>query len=444
MRATVAAAIAVVVALIASVLISQHVDGINGPAYWRWTWVTIYPGLIPRAFSLFLVFFVAARVLHARSAKWQSTSIVLLTLGMFVLQLSLSVAQSQDMSLDRIGRLVTTSYITSYWNVADRFRIDEFPMATWHEHMLEFPLHARNKPPGSSLFYLFFVRFWSGGNPIAGGIAVGAWTSLLVPAMHRLVLVLRGTRQQAFETACVVVMMPSLALIFPVFDQTYPVLTAVMLVTWFLALRDHPAWGLLTGLTMGLGLFFVFHLAVLGLPLAVITVLELRDAGWKNMRRHLVAVACALVGMLVFQGGIAWATGYDPIATYHVAAEEVRASSAYRAENYPGSILFDITDFTFGFGWAYALMALGGIDGDGNKGLRNVGIGGLTLLLTMAVFRLLPTETARTWVFLGPMFAPAVGVMLCRMAPSTRWVLHGAAAVLLCVIASNIVFLGMR
>jgi hypothetical protein len=139
------------------------------------------------------------------------------------------------------------------------------------------------------------------------------------------------------------------------------------------------------------------------------------------------------------------ATRYDVIAVFREALADRRTMSAYAESVGSASRLFDLTDFALGLGWPTAIVALGALteNAPGDRSARHLAIAGWTTVLALAMLRLLPTETARTWAFLMPLFFPATGAWLDRRTPLQRRLFVVAAGAILIATARNLVFVAV-
>ncbi len=107
----------------------------------------------------------------------------------------------------------------------------------------------------------------------------------------------------------------------------------------------------------------------------------------------------------------------------------------------PESRFYDVTDFAFGLGWPCLVAAIAGMLALRRHGwARRVAFTGVALVATLALGRLLPTETARTWIFLGPLLTPVAGAWISRGSLDERILYFVAAACAIAATAHRVAF----
>ncbi len=147
-------AILALVTIVLFVLVYQHTPWINGPWYWKWPWrrldgVSLY-------LSMFMGFIpcLIAQILHDKKVMSLWSSLPLIMISMFCLEVISMGMQSASFDYIRIILIVqnptTTSYFTDALNVSN---IQQF-LSSFHENLDSFHLHARNKPPGFIVYYV--------------------------------------------------------------------------------------------------------------------------------------------------------------------------------------------------------------------------------------------------------------------------------------------------
>ncbi len=158
-----------------------HVTGINGPDYWRWPW-RVYRGLTP-----YLAVLLAAVPLFIAqwwfsAAKGAALPGILLMMAT-VLAFEIAV-RGLDMTPFNLTRLVsiteepgTTGYFTQAEGLVTSGRSVREYLGEYVCLMPTFPMHACNKPPGATLFYV----------PFSAGDADGGCGSHVGRAGHRTV-----------------------------------------------------------------------------------------------------------------------------------------------------------------------------------------------------------------------------------------------------------------
>lgn len=422
--------------------LEAHVPEAAGPEYWRWPFRTLGWSALRWAFLPVLA--LAALAHRARGAR-TGAALALITVAFVWVELAIAGATDGDYSLRRLERIVASSQATSYWTAAQTLLRDpaEAWLGEWASRMRDWPLHARNKPPGPVLVYVVMHALAEDRGAFLGAIVVAALAACCIPAAYAFARSLGGTRDAALETALVAALAPGLALITPELDQLYPMFTIAAAASWTCALRrGSPVAAMLTGVAMAAATFFAFHLAALGLPLAA-----LGAARAVRTRRVAPVVGLAVVAVVTFvvvHAAVRIRTGYDALAVLEQGLADRATMSAYHARVGPESRLYDLTDFALGLGWPTAIVVLAAITHTRvPRETRAVATSGLLLAGTLAALRLLPTETARTWMFLQPLLWPAAGAYLARASAAERLVVRGMALVLLVAIARNLVFIAV-
>jgi hypothetical protein len=443
--AWVALATATTVAVSLGALFELQVPGSNGPSYWRWSFLarepTRFAAVVLPAIGLAVVAWRARR-----RPRGHARALIGLTLAFLWLELGMVGLDDHQYDLRRVARIVASPTATSYWTAAlDLLATHRTGwLEHWHAWMPTWPLHARNKPPLPVLFYAAMHALADREGALIGGLLILLTTTCVLPVTYRVALRLGLTPSAALRSAGVAGLCPTLSLIAPEFDQIYPLITLVAIAAWWDALRRGSALGACsTGLALFVATSFAFHLAVLGLPLAVLAVLEVRDR--RAVRGVARLAAIALGTFLLAHLILRMATRYDVIAVFREALADRRTMSAYAESVGSASRLFDLTDFALGLGWPTAIVALGALteNGAGDRSARHLAIAGWTTVLALAMLRLLPTETARTWAFLMPLFFPAAGAWLDRRTPLQRRLFVVAAGAILIATARNLVFVAV-
>jgi hypothetical protein len=440
----VVAAVGVAVAM--AYAFEHQIAGSNGPSYWQWPFRRLPGWQLAAAMGPALAIGIAARAMHARPS-WRPSAPWVLALAFLWLELGIAGAGDVEYDLRRIERIVLSHNATSYWTAAvDLVRDWDAPwLSEWPQRMAEWPLHARNKPPGPVLFYVAMHSLASDRGAFLGGLAIELLAALVVPASYALSRTLGGSPRAALETASLAALSPALSLVAPEFDQLYPLLTIAAAGTWVHALQrgSIPA-AALTGLAMFVATFAAFHLAALGLPLAVLAVISARRDG--HPRRIAALAAIALATFLAAHALVRAVWSYDALAVLRQALDDMRTMSAYGERVGSESRLFDLTDFALGLGWPTFVAAIAAVflvRSPASANARALAIAGIALLLALAGGRLLPSETARTWMFVGPLLLPLAGAHLASSSALQRRAILVAALVFLGFTARNLVFIAV-
>lgn len=447
-------AVTLLTAVVMLLLTAAHVSGVNGPWYWTWEWRALPGARLYLAMALAGVPFALAQWLSARArgadefaSRVHATraALALLMLACFGLQLAAianQVEQLEAPGLERVTRIVEHPVVTSYYVDAGS-QAEGIGIRDFHDRMWAFSLHGRNKPPGALLFFSA-VQWVFGNSALATGLLLGLLACLAIPATAILVSELTGDSQAGFAGASFMALTPSLVLFFPVFDQLMPTLSCVLVVAWVLALRRaSTAYAMAFGLALAVALFISFSFLVLGVFLAGYGLLYVsRDPG---SRVALVATkaGAALAVVAGFYSFLYLAAGFDPIATFGAALENQSALSLKWGRPYPDTILFDLQDFVLGAGWIalpLAVFALG-------RRVRGTGpqLLGIVLLclgqpIVVAALGLIPTETARVWLFMLPLLMVPVGLTLARWTAPMRAAAYAGLWLILVVTCQHMSF----
>ena len=178
------------------------------------------------------------------------------------------------------------------------------------------------------------------------------------------------------------------------------------------------------------------------------------DTGWfllADPRHHIQRVAVqASMGLFVVVIGyvVLWlSTGFDPLATFASALQNQERLAAAWQRPYPQTIVFDLTDFAMGTGWISFLLAGLFLARHRSSPLQShelrMAICCVGQILFVGVAGLIPTETARVWIFLMPLLMFPVGEELVRWSNKTRATVFGCMWLLLAAIHQNLVFLSL-
>ena len=425
--------------LVLRALLTNHVDGLNGPDYWDWSWRTMDGyRLFPAMLAAATPFFLAQYLHHRRSIGSFTVPLLALMLSTLALQLTAVGIQKKPFGFERITQRVMHPITTSYYTDATSFTSLNDWLQSFPDSLMSYHTHSRNKPPGPILYYVFLQRIL-GVTPraaAAGGLLVAVLAALSIPACYTLIkLSTEGNREAAFFGASFLALCPGLLLFFPQFDQVYPILTCGLIGSWFLALRgDRLVCSVAYGALLSIVFFVSYSLLVLGFSLALYAVFFVRERPWQN---GVIAVKHVFVALGTFAGlyGVFWLfTGFDPVETFRQSLANQAVLAARLDRPYPQSIFFDLTDFALGSGWISVILTFfflwrktvgtnadddaetGSESGESRpmSGSRHDPSLAMSLLflfqiLTVAVSGLLRTETARVWIFLLPLLMFPIG-----------------------------------
>jgi len=430
-----------VATLVLAILVLRHTPGLNGPWYWQWPWrqttgIAPYFFLVVGAIPLAL-----AEIFFDGGGAKALPGLLLMMAGVFAMEMTLRLAESPSQPYVRVISIIEDTGANGYFRHAEALVNSHRDIRQWlgnfpHE-MAGYSLHARNKPPGSILFYVpfFYLTQTEDAAALAAGLTIAFLAALSVPATWWFIRELTGDATAAYRGAAFMSLCPGLILFFPEFDQFYPVYTVVLLLLWIRSLKSEKlVWPILLGLFFSLVCFQTFNLVVLGVFVV----------GYALMTRRLklaarqAAIAAVVV---VIAYGLFWLwTGYNPIRTLltGVALHNQDMPATHRV--WPETVPFDLTDFALGTGWISIVLVVFYFLNVRDR--RHWPMVLLCLLqpVAVALAGVLQAETARVWIFMFPLLMVPVGLELGRW--SHKSVLGALACLWLitAVLSQNMIF----
>jgi len=443
--------------LLSAALVFLHVKGMNGPGYFPWPWRRLSP---ERSFALMLLaaipFFVG-QSLYVREPRRVRTSLLLVALSTFSLELVCAGLQVSPFSLRRISDVVESVQATSYFTIASALCDGAHlrPVREWLRQypalMAGFPGHGVTKPPGPVLYYCFMIARVDGHTTAAlvGGIIVGLLAAASVPLTFVLLRHLLGNTNAAFHGASFLGLCPGLIGFFPQCDQIYPIFTCGLVLFWSLALVTRAfRYAVGFGIVLSLALIWSYSFLVLGVFLGGYTILIAAQRDHDDAIRRIAVYAAVGLSTVVVIYGLLWSlTGFDPIATFRTALHDQSRNLRELARPYPRTIVWDLFDFALGTGWISVLLAVFAIDRSRSRGLsgRERWLIALALaqIVAVALTGLLQTETARVWLFMAPLLMIPVGLELQHWKKSHVLTAYGSLWLVLSAITQNMVFIGL-
>jgi hypothetical protein len=367
-------------------------------------------------------------------------------LSVFLMQFACARRPDDPLALHRLTSVVGGAVSSSYFRSAGRLLAEGLPsqprwLATYPAHMHELFLHAQNKPPGLVLIHMPLIQYF-GFNEVAAllaGLCMAALTPLCVPAVYCMLRALTHDRKSAFHGAALLAFMPALLLLFPAWDQTFPIFTAALVALWARAV-DTGRWpyAILFALCLAITTFFTFNLLVLGLFLAGYAAAHFCLTPTPTTALRLIRLSTCAIGTFIALYTILFlTTGYNPLATLHAGLiNQHELERTFLKRPYPITIPFDILDFLLGTGWI-ATVAIGFYlhRQISSRHWRSPGFIITTLvigqILILAATGLLTVETARVWMFLIPLFLIPAALEISRWTPKARLVIYLS---LLCIV----------
>ncbi len=269
-----------IVACVFATLVTRHYDGLNGPEYWKWPWRNLETLSVARMLGALFPFAVAQWGFARR--HWPRWSVLLLLmLTTFALEVVAAGARPSS-GAHPVAEAVWDPIITSYFTDAASVTNVTGWIRSFPDLMPSFHFHSLNKPPFSILFYVPFIKLF-GNNlraALLGGFAVGALATLSVPAVYAMVRRLTSSADAALCSASFFALTPSLVLFMPEFDQLFPVLSCAVIAMWASALdSDHLMPAVVVGFLLAAMTLVSYNLLVLGVFLALQTLITLRSVG---------------------------------------------------------------------------------------------------------------------------------------------------------------------
>jgi hypothetical protein len=433
-----------------------HAPGLNGPFYWQWQWREL-----PLARTILVTLLCVLPALTGQVAFHfrrigVATTLVLTALTVVLLQLGLSGINTPVFDLTRIGAIVVDPGATTYFTDAAKLVDHESVLASYPE-LLETQLmfHSRTKPPGPVVFYVALIR-WLGLNwttAFTGALFLALAAAAAVPASYFFFRSMGASDAGAVHGAAGVALCTGPIVFFPQFDQAYMVFTCLFLGLWCVALkRDRAVLSAACGGVLAVGLFFAYHLAVLGVFIVVSSLLW-----WDQDRstRRLTAIAkhaaITLAVVAAFYIGLWLMFSFNVLTTFEAAISNQELMKAkFEASGhriYPKTILPDFVDFALGLSWlpfAAAPLLMGMIHRRRGGDLR-VGLGWLCLaqVVVVVISGQIAVETARVLIFLMPLFFFPIGLAMERWTLPERLAFLGSMALLLALNFRNMVFLSV-
>jgi hypothetical protein len=458
-------AIVIVITGLMVALTLRHTERVNGPGYWMWSWRRLPALRLFGGMALAFLPFVVAHLLDARRWIRRPIALALVMLSNLAMQLAAIATQppnDQQWGLRRLVLIVQNSINTSYYNAAEVLAKRMDAGATYRDWMEVYPglmdvlmLHAAYKPPGLILYYIGLIRLFGGPGDapaLAGALIIAVLAMAGVAGTYYLIRYFGGSDDDAFCGASFFALTPSLVLFLPQFDQTYPALACALLITWGATLRPGGRrWAVVFGALFALMLFITPMFLMLGVFLAVYTLLHVFDRGGAGFaraaERSLIVVAVIVLLYVLLE----LATGFDMVTTFRTASARADAYIVYLSRPWPLHTPWDVYDIALGTGWiSYPLAALGTLCAwrAGGRTWRNplfrlVALGLLQIGMAVGV-SIFPGENARLMLWAMPMLMIPIGIELARgFPPGARLTVYVCLWLITTVICQNMVFIYM-
>jgi hypothetical protein len=437
----------------------QHRFRLNDERYMLWSWRHVPSrSLYPTVFLVALPFFFGQWV-QKRSASSVLLPMGLIMFSTFALILVYTVMQVSPPDFTYLAEAVDNRNNGGYYSGGALFAQSGLSMrwvlANYPSFLPHLLGHLYNKPPGLLLFCWEMIRMF-GDTPFAAesvAIFIAAAGTLSIPLTYLFIFHLTANRQAAFAGASYLALCPGVLLFLPAFDVCYVPLTIGAALLWVLALkRDRLFYA------AGFGLLYAFTLFITYLPgvfiffLAAYALIWLREdptGRWKSViKQGGIAVGCFALFYVVLWLG----TGFNPIATFceamsedHWRMQKWSQLSDLPPRRLPGTIPWGLYSFALGSGWiSYLLVAFYFLSAMRDRvSRRQVGLAVVCIsqIVLIAVTGLVPSETARVWLFLLPALVLPIGLELSKWKWPARLSVYAALLILTTVISQSMRFI---
>jgi hypothetical protein len=367
----------------------------------------IYLLLIP---TLLGVLFVHRNLDNPRLRPW--VALLILAASMFCVDMAQVISQARPTVQNWLQRIVEDPQTTSYYTDAMRFVHQSGWIATFQDQTLQ--LHSSTHPAGPILFYVLLIDgLGSARATLAGPLLIAVLSAASVLAMYYFAGIWTSVRRDRMLICLLWTLCPAIGLVYPEFDQVYPVLSMLMLASWVYSLQRGLRFALLLGFSAFLATLFAYNLLVVGTFVACSGIGFLWLAQWrKSAVLRLIQAGCFALGLfLVLHVTFSLATGYHAWASFvhslHVQKMiEKRPHGLYAAAS-------NIYNFSLGSGFVPEILGVFFlVEVIKSPQRRNVVwiamIASALTLIAVEATGILDYEAQRVWLFLQPLiFVPA-------------------------------------
>ncbi|HUB24449.1 MAG TPA: hypothetical protein VL992_03390 [Tepidisphaeraceae bacterium] len=429
-----------------AVAIFRHVNGINGPQYWRWPWRAW------RGWTPYLILILPAIPVAIAQIRFADRSVAIgIVLMMFTtlgIELGVRDLDTDQHDLTRLAAIIEEPGSIGYFTHAEQWVHSGPPLRDYlrqfPEEMLTFTKHARNKPPGSILFFAPFVK-WAPTEDAAAmsaGLAIALLATLSVPATYFVARELTGDSVAAFQASACMCLCPGLCLFLPELDQFFPVYTALIVILWAKALKTgRKIFAIAFGLAFSFICFQTFNFLMMGIFVAGYAAVIICQHRGSRAVSTFLRQSAVIIGIVVAAYGLLWLwCGYNPIETLLTGIHTHHTEETpILHRDWPTTIPFDLTDFALGMGWVCVLLAVYYLV----RSWRRPDLLVLLCLLqpiAVAITGLLATETARVWIFMMPLVMVPAGLELRFWRTWERMIVMSCLWVITVVLSQNMVF----
>jgi hypothetical protein len=346
----------------------------------------------------------------------------LLALSNFLLQALGMLADPRGIQLVReiVASPIATSYFTDAMGIQQPLE--------WLRHFdtAKLGLHSATHPPGPILFYyLFFKLLGPCAGALIGGCAVGLLASAGVLVIYRFGELWTSDQRARLSASAFYALLPALIVLFPEFDQVYPILAMLLMLSWVQAVNS-PAevskYAFYTGAVLFVATFFAYNLLLVGAFLAYYGFYWLWRRKWTwSAGKALLRTFGIALGVCAGLYAVLWlASGYNPIASFGHAMSNQAAFAADIKRPYALFAMLDPYDFFVGAGIITLPILLFHFQRllkqfDAKRTDMVLTLIGLGTIFTVDLSGLLRGESARVWLFLQPLLVVPVAGDLSRL-----------------------------
>jgi hypothetical protein len=267
-------------------------------------------------------------------------------------------------------------------------------------------------------YYGFLKLFGPDVGAFLGGCSVGLLASLGCVVMYHFAGLWTTDRRTRLTASAFYTLIPGLTVFFPEFDQIYPILSMLIVLTFVRSLEIPASWykySIACGALIFLATFFAYNLLTIGAFPVIYSLYWLwtrradRTASIAILRSSVVVLTSAV--LLYF---LLWVTtGYNAPAALRHSLQGMHGGNEALGRPYWSSIFTDLYDFALGAGIIGLVVLFFSLrQWRRDPGSTALTLIGLATILTVDLSGLLRGETARTWLFLQPFLAVPVALEL--------------------------------
>ena len=404
----------------------------------------------PREWSIYLLLLpvlgcvLALNAFRERAALRPSIGVLILMICLFGVQLAQTFAHALPDTFGWLVQIIKGEVSTSYYTDALAALNDPRWIADFHLNDT-LHMHSSTHPIGPVAYYVALIR-WFGADQAAllGSLILAFLTACTVPAMYFFAGIWTESRETRLLACIFWTLCPAVGLVYPEFDQTYPILSMLLMTSCILALTRNRAYAVLFGLLLALATFAAYNLLVLGVFFVVVVIGFL----WlKRLSRHafqqwiavaLISLFCFLAVHFVFSA----ATGYQPLAAFFHASHTQKL--VYERHTPLHQAMSNFGYFVLGSGGLPEILSIAFlIKVCASHERRNwtfVLSCASALTLIVLEFSGLLMEAARVWLFLQPLVFVPAALELAKWDKKPRIWLLAAQWLLLATIGRVMVF----